>query len=68
MNWKKGDRVMWRFENAPGCSVLVPAVVLGATAARVQIRALLGDSLAKRHVKPDRLSPRAQVFEGLDDV
>ena len=68
MNWKKGDKVMWRFENAPGSSVLVPAVVRDVTDKRVTILALLGETVSIRHVKPDRLSARTQNFGELDDV
>jgi len=59
---------MWRFENAPGSSVLVPAVVRSATEKRVTILALLGETVSVRHVKPERLSARTQHFKELDDV
>jgi hypothetical protein len=62
MNWKQGDKVMYRHKLQ-----LVPAVVIGITESRVQILALLGERTAKRNVKPESLSVRTQRFEELDD-
>ena len=58
---------MWRFENARGESLLVPAVVRNVTAARVTILGLFGDEKELRQVKADRLTARSQHFKELDE-
>jgi hypothetical protein len=67
MTWKKGDKAICHCRNAPGIEVPVPAVVLEATGKLVTILALPGDERSKRNVNPDRLSPRTQHFEAMDD-
>jgi len=71
MEWKIGDKVIWRHAITREQDVIRPAVVRGFTKHRVSIQVLYqlrGETwTSTRAVKAESLEPRAQLFKELDD-